>query len=249
MNRRPNKNHPRYIDLDGLRFGKLTILKSDLPNRRVLAKCDCGREFKPIKSSVISGKTTSCNKGMCHSRTENLEGQRFGKLTATKLVKSKSEHKYGTLWECICDCGTYTKVVAHSLKTGYTKSCGCSTGYFYSKKATKANMKPVIKNIIQGYHAHAKKLKLPIDLTDEIFLKLMVAPCHYCGKRFSNKRTKKTSTYLGVFKYNGVDRKNPNLGYEYDNCVTSCKDCNYAKRKLSYDEFIALAKRIAALHK
>ena len=37
-------------------------------------------------------------------------------------------------------------------------------------------------------------------------------------------------------------RKDPSADYVY--LVAACKNCNYAKRKLSYDEFIDLAKRI-----
>jgi len=48
--------------------------------------------------------------------------------------------------------------------------------------------------------------------------------------------------------YNGVDRLDSSIGYTVSNCVASCGDANLAKQSLTYDEFIALCKEIAARH-
>jgi hypothetical protein len=52
----------------------------------------------------------------------DLSGKRFGHLTVVKRVGSKNGH---SLWECRCDCGNTTDVVAGSLTQGLTRSCGC----------------------------------------------------------------------------------------------------------------------------
>ncbi len=50
-------------------------------------------------------------------------GDRFARLV---VVARSAERRYGELlWECQCDCGNTVNVVAHSLKRGATKSCGC----------------------------------------------------------------------------------------------------------------------------
>jgi hypothetical protein len=49
-----------------------------------------------------------------------------------------------------------------------------------------------------------------------------------------------------AFKYSGIDRIDSNLGYSRDNCVPCCKRCNLAKRKMSYGDFLDLAKSIAS---
>lgn len=49
---------------------------------------------------------------------QDLTGQRFGKLVASKYL---GESK----WLCKCDCGNEKIVCAYSLKTENTKSCGC----------------------------------------------------------------------------------------------------------------------------
>lgn len=54
---------------------------------------------------------------------ENLIEQKFGRLTVLELTdKKKSKH---WLWKCKCDCGNICYVLASSLKSGRTTSCGC----------------------------------------------------------------------------------------------------------------------------
>lgn len=53
----------------------------------------------------------------------NLSGQKFGKLTAIKDVGVNRDRK--RVWECLCDCGNYTRVASKELRSGNTKSCGC----------------------------------------------------------------------------------------------------------------------------
>ena len=40
------------------------------------------------------------------------------------------------------------------------------------------------------------------------------------------------------FNYNGIDRKDSNLGYTNENCVPCCKVCNNGKRDLPYSEWL-----------
>jgi len=54
---------------------------------------------------------------------KDLTGQRFGKLTVIKSVKKQKGSKI--MWQCKCDCGNTKEVLAGSLISGGTKSCGC----------------------------------------------------------------------------------------------------------------------------
>lgn len=55
------------------------------------------------------------------SRFIDLTGHRFGKLT----VISRGENYHGSCtWNCECDCGKKKEIVAASLVSGHTKSCG-----------------------------------------------------------------------------------------------------------------------------
>lgn len=59
--------------------------------------------------------------------TRNLLGQRFGKLEVIEFDGYKKD-KYNrkAYWKCKCDCGQIKSIVAHSLISGNTQSCGCS---------------------------------------------------------------------------------------------------------------------------
>ena len=241
-----DKCHPRYLDLDGQKFGKLLVLKSDLPDRKVLAKCDCGKEIEVDKTSVSTGHTRSCGIGFCHPNTRDLTGQRFGYLVAQKMVGSRVDGYKNTMWECLCECGKVFTTLGHSLLTDNTKSCGCETGVLCSQKTRLPNNQQIINEIFASYKLHAKKLQVEFLLSREEFEKLISSLCHYCGGDLSNMRKLKKLTGATEFRYNGIDRMDTVSDYKLENCVAACKDCNYAKRKISYDEFIDLAKRIAS---
>lgn len=62
------------------------------------------------------------------SKFIDLTGQRFGRLTVLYRddIRKKSGKKE-TAYVCECDCGAIRKVVAYSLKSGNTQSCGCQS--------------------------------------------------------------------------------------------------------------------------
>jgi hypothetical protein len=48
--------------LIGQRFGRLTVLGVIYPKRkcRLVCRCDCGAERTPLRTMILSGRTTSC---------------------------------------------------------------------------------------------------------------------------------------------------------------------------------------------
>src|SRR3990167_5274116 len=56
-------------------------------------------------------------------RTDNLEGQRFGRIIVGEQIQRKKTKRVS--WSCICNCGNITIVYASALIAGSTKSCGC----------------------------------------------------------------------------------------------------------------------------
>lgn len=61
-------------------------------------------------------------------RQKDLTNQKFGKLTAIKIV-GQDKNK-NNLWLCKCECGRYTKVITKNLMYGNSKSCGkCFTSH------------------------------------------------------------------------------------------------------------------------
>lgn len=53
---------------------------------------------------------------------EDLMGQRFDRLLVVARAKKVDRR---TRWLCRCDCGAQPIVMAQSLKSGFTRSCGC----------------------------------------------------------------------------------------------------------------------------
>ena len=54
---------------------------------------------------------------------KDLTGMKFGRLTAIDVV---GKYKNGAhLWRCRCDCGDESVILATSLLSGNTRSCGC----------------------------------------------------------------------------------------------------------------------------
>ncbi len=54
-----------------------------------------------------------------------LEGQVFGRLTVMRLDPVRSKAGLAR-WVCICECGGFVTVPTAMLRSGNTKSCGCS---------------------------------------------------------------------------------------------------------------------------
>lgn len=54
---------------------------------------------------------------------KDITGEKFGKLTAISYNGSTKDGR--AKWLCICECGNKTTVLASSLRSGNTTSCGC----------------------------------------------------------------------------------------------------------------------------
>ena len=66
-------------------------------------------------------------------RADDLTRQKFGHLQVLYRVSNKNGR---TIWQCQCDCGNYFTTGAKELKSGRSKSCGCSTNENHIKDYT-----------------------------------------------------------------------------------------------------------------
>jgi len=80
---------------------------------------------------------------------KDIQGQRFGRLTAVERTDQKKDATY--IWECKCDCGNTHFTSLHNLTTGGTKSCGClraelmsETGRKYGSRHGKKSAKNIL---------------------------------------------------------------------------------------------------------
>lgn len=119
----------KKIDLTGKSFGKLNVIcesgshitKGGYKLRSWLCQCDCGNFVSVPQQSLKNGNTRSCG-CLCG---DDLTGKKFGNLTVVKLSDNR-KHGKQKIWNCKCICGNKVDVPTGRLKSGHTKSCGCS---------------------------------------------------------------------------------------------------------------------------
>jgi len=65
-----------------------------------------------------------------NSKTKILTGKTFGMLKVICMAKPAIDKKgwKRTMWTCECDCGEKKDILAASLLSGSSKSCGCKSG-------------------------------------------------------------------------------------------------------------------------
>jgi hypothetical protein len=228
-------NQERFIDLTGQRFGKLRVIslvtEKNYRGSHWNCLCDCGNNHV-VSGSNLRRSTKSCG---CINilKMEALVGQKFGKLTVISLNEKKTP-KQGTSCICLCDCGNKTIVYANNLKSGGTKSCGCSKKYADKTLSSK-------NALFYKYRKSSEKRKISFKLSFEDFLEIIQQDCFYCGKVPSQYF--KAPEAQGGFYYNGIDRLDSKGPYVQGNIVACCKECNYLKWDRNKDEFIEWLKK------
>jgi len=102
-----------------------------------------------------------------------------------------------------------------------------------------------LKWIFQSYKRNAKNRNIPFSLNIEEFRRITSQLCFYCGTPPSNQIKDHIKRLNGVYTFNGIDRIDNSQGYVINNVVPCCKTCNYAKRKMSVEEFLEWCNRVA----
>ena len=164
-----------------------------------------------------------------HKNIKEMKGQRFGRLL---VISYEGSNKFrNALWKCICDCGNETILPRTRLVSGNTMSCGCYNKDMISLPSGEASF----NKLFYSYESRAGRKDLDFEISKDEFLSLIHLDCFYCGE--SPKKYFKWKNLNGGLFYNGLDRLDNNKGYVIDNVVPCCENCNYAKRKMSYNDF------------
>ncbi len=166
----------------------------------------------------------------------NLIGLKYGRLL---VVKKSDQRKNGRIvWECFCDCGKTIFVKSDALKSGNTKSCGCLALEARSKNGRDNKRQDrtfIINNLFKDFKYTAKRKNIKVSLTIDEYKFLIFSNCFYCGTSPSNTYHYKYGS--DIINYNGIDRVNNEIGYEYNNRVPCCKRCNIAKNNMLLEDF------------
>ena len=116
------------------------------------------------------------------AKTENLIGQRFGRLVVIKRGQDYTDewvNKNGKIyksnrrtWDCLCDCGNIKyNTQEKGLKCGKVKSCGClkkETSITNGFKAKKYNKYDLTGEYGIGYSSNGKEFYFDLEDYDKI---------------------------------------------------------------------------------
>jgi len=163
----------------------------------------------------------------------DITGQRFGRLVVIEKTKIPEGNKKDKriYWLCKCDCGNERVVSGGNLHSGNTKSCGCKR---------KKGVRTVINGMFGSYKRGARDRNFAFGLSRIQFEKTIVLPCYYCGNIDKKSNYNKTKE----FYLNGIDRIDSSKGYEIDNVVPCCTECNFSKGAMPKQEFLEHIEKI-----
>lgn len=176
----------------------------------------------------------------------DLVGQVFGALTVLEKVEVRNKNQKVTVYRCACTCGevAYVRPDKFFHKQKPTKSCKkCGVVRMAAGRILPDHMS-IKKRVFRHYKYGAKTRNYSFTLNFTEFLKLINSNCHYCGKEPEELDGDKQDNFTGYpFKRNGIDRKCNSIGYEINNVVPCCAQCNRAKLDMDYIDFIDLIHR------
>lgn len=89
----------------------------------------------------------------------------------------------------------------------------------------------IYANSYSEYIHGAKRRGLPFELSHEYFYELINKPCYYCNDK----------NQIG---WNGIDRKDNDIGYTYTNSVACCTMCNKMKFEHTENNFVKYCENI-----
>ncbi len=165
----------------------------------------------------------------------DLTGQRFGKMVVVSLQRITSDDSY---WNIVCDCGQTKVCKGGNIRGGKVKSCGGLSCRWTRRPLGETASALLFKDYVRS----ARRRGIDFDISIDLFRSLTQEPCHYCGE--APKTVTNFKGVNGQYTYNGLDRIDSARGYEPENLVPCCRQCNTAKSALNRDDFLALVARV-----
>lgn len=196
-----------------------------------------GDEHHDFRRCFVLPENARLRLGRPMTRNFILVGAVFGKLTVIAAAYKNNDR----CLMCRCECGEDILISSSNIKK--RTSCGCEG----RAKKESSSQYYAVNSLLTTYVANAKARGRTFSLTREQFEELISSNCYYCDAPPSRHRRTKFHKSIGAvgFAYNGIDRENPNIGYEPANSRACCAECNFAKGTLTADAYFALCNRVA----
>ncbi|MDP4117691.1 MAG: AP2 domain-containing protein [Bacillota bacterium] len=146
----------------------------------------------------------------------DITGNKYGRLTVIKRAEN-SVSPNGCVfakWECRCDCGNVVTVKGYLLRSGNTKSCGCS------RKETLRNLMSTHgKSKTRLYQIWCGMKKRCNNPSSSIYKHYGGRGIKVCKEWEDNfEAFYEWASRNGYADYLSIDRINVNLGYSPENC-------------------------------
>ena len=225
------KRNRKFVDKTGEVFGDFTItntfkLKGRIKYRMSCNKCNSQKEiFNTNYLAKERGKCFNC-------KVLSLIGKKIGMLTIISVVSENCKKTAADiLYTAMCECKREILVKRKALLSLTRNSCGCNDN---------SARKIIFKYKYSTYKNGAKTRNLSFDLTYKEFEKLISSDCFYCGaapKLLDFQKFKWIADFRKKEKVfaNGIDRVDNNMGYQSNNVVPCCVDCNTKKMAVTLD--------------
>ena len=233
----------KELNLIGQKYNMLTVIKWDHKTEKSMnywfCKCDCGNNTIVSTHNLRMGAVKSCgclNKINGEKRRKDLKGKTFSFLLV--LERDSSQKNQSSKWKCLCTCGNYFIALQTELLSGKTKSCGCF------RRGRLSFGENGFNRLYNTYERRAKQKEISFNLSKEEFKEITSKNCFYCGVKPKQKAPATARKDYGYYTYNGIDRIDSTKGYEKDNIVPCCGQCNVSKNNYSYDEFLEWVGRV-----
>lgn len=207
---------PKFRDLTGKTFGRLTVINCDGKNRHNqflwTCRCACGVEKSICGTHLVTGGIQSC--GCYRKEVATVTGHTHG-IENTKKGKNKNRvSAEQNFWTVL-----YNGYKTDSKKRGYEWSLSKDDFIFIAKQNCHycGALPSINYRARTAYLIRCKHQQVEPDLA------------------FADSK---------IGYANGLDRQHNLLGYIKPNLVPCCNICNIAKSNLSLDEWYNWIKRI-----
>lgn len=196
----------------------------------------CGKSRSKDMFEGDKGSTKTCS--MCRERNK-LQDEKRDKKHRNALARiaeqkperkeKKQEWKENNYEKVALTTMNYRQRQIENDMDGYLKKNAENAKQWRENNPEKVvdnneNKKNNMKIHKSNYKRTAEYKNLVFELDDAEFEQLTNDNCYYCGIKEENR-------------LNGIDRKDSNIGYTLDNCVSSCTMCNYVKGSLELEPF------------
>ena len=169
-------------------------------------------------------------KNKCHycGEMDLINGGNYGDKLMCGIDRKDNDkgYVYGNVVSCCRKCNYMKWIFNYDQYLNKIKHILAFFLYVGKKFNSTEHFKNYLGTSLTDYKRRAQKNSLDFSLSNDEFFAMQTQDCYLCGKE---------SNY---YHCNGIDRINNNKGYDINNCLPCCGDCNYLKKDITLIEMI-----------